>query len=239
MRKKLQLTFIIFSLFLLKAYAQQSNETIKNIIPPSPNAFEMTKYGNMPLNEYQGMAQISIPIAEIKEKSINSSLQLNYSKVGVKVDDLPNNAGMNWLLQMGGVITRTVYDRPDEYPLVERLIFDNYSELNNLANAQDGTADALLLNAYHMYAKYDNEIDIFEFSVNGLSGKFYLDKNLKPVLLTKNDPVKIETVGVFNVTHQLIITAADGIKYYFGGDNAIENTFQRDITYYSDNITSF
>jgi len=239
MRKRLQLTVILFSLCILRNYAQKNDETIKNIIPPSPNAFEMVKYGNMPLNEYQGMAQINIPIAEIKEKSINTSLELNYSKVGVKVDDLPNNAGMNWLLQMGGVITRTVYDRPDEDQMVERLIFDNYSEVNNLANAQDGTNEGLLLNAYHMYAKYDNEIDIFEFSVNGLSGKFYLDKNLKPVLLTKNNPVKIETVGVFNSTHQLIITAIDGTKYYFGGDNAIENTFRREILYYSDNITSF
>ncbi|GAA5097538.1 hypothetical protein GCM10023210_32740 [Chryseobacterium ginsengisoli] len=189
----------------------------------------MASYGNQPLNEYKGMAQISIPITGVKEKNIFNNIELKYSKLGVKVNDIPNNVGVSWLLEMGGVITRTIYDLPDEMQLPsKRLIFDNLYGVNTLTQSPNGSANATLLNTYVKDVTLDNEVDIFNISVSGLSGSFYLDKDLNPVLLSDTHQFKIETVGNFKTTHSFILTTNEGIKYYFGGSNAMERTFVRD-----------
>ncbi|PQA90346.1 hypothetical protein B0A69_20650 [Chryseobacterium shigense] len=204
------------------------NETT-NIVPPSPQSAEMVTYGNQPLNEYKGMAQISIPITGIKEKNLFNNIELKYSKLGVKVNDIPNNVGVSWLLDMGGVITRTIYDFPDEMRIpAKRLIFENLYGINTLTQSPNGSANATLLNSYVKDATIDNEVDVFNISVNGLNGSFYLDKDLNPVLLSDSHQFKIQTVGDFKTTHAFILTTNEGIKYYFGGSTAIERTFVRD-----------
>ena len=231
---------VLFCTAIIYGNAQENNITkATNVVPPTPQADEMTRYGNQPLNEYKGMAQINIPIAEIKEKNIFNKVELNYSKLGVKVNDLPNNVGVSWLLDAGGAITRTINDLPDEMQVSShRLMFNTSSEIENLVNIPDGSNNSLLVKSYFTDDSYDNEIDIFSISVNGLSGKFYLDKNLKPVLTTDSHQFKIETIGDFKTTHQFVLTTNDGIKYYFGGETAIEKTWIRDAPIYS-GYTSF
>ncbi|WP_162800982.1 hypothetical protein [Chryseobacterium sp. KLBC 52] len=242
-RKVFTLLFCTAALYMNaqqnKTGEQNNISKSTNVVPPTPQAEEMTRYGNQPLNEYKGMAQINIPVAEIKEKNIFNKVELNYSKLGVKVNDLPTNVGMSWFLDAGGVITRTINDLPDEMQVSSnRLIFNTSSEIENLVNIPDGSNNSLLVKSYFTDDSYDNEIDIFSISVNGLSGKFYLDKNLNPVLTTDSHQFKIETIGDFKTTHQFVLTTNDGVKYYFGGDTAIEKTWIRDAPIYS-GYTSF
>ncbi|WP_426477979.1 hypothetical protein ACP3T3_00370 [Chryseobacterium sp. CBSDS_008] len=63
-------------------------------------------------------------------------------------------------------------------------------------------------------------------------------KNLNPVLTTNSHQFKIETIGDFKTTHQFVLTTNDGIKYYFGGETAVEKTWIRDAPIYS-GYTSF
>ena len=232
---------IIFSVCFYQVVNSQTHlgNELTNIVPPSPQSAETTTYGNQPLNEYKGMAQINIPITGIKENNIFNNIELKYTKLGVKVNDLPNNVGVSWLLDMGGVITRTIYDLPDEMRLPsKRLIFDNLYGVNTLTQSPNGSANATLLNTYIKDTTLDNEVDVFNISVNGYSGSFYLDKDLNPVLLADTHQFKIETVGNFKMTHSFILTTNEGIKYYFGGSDAIERTFVRDAPEFS-GFTSF
>ncbi|MBK1895785.1 hypothetical protein, partial [Chryseobacterium paridis] len=225
-----KISLIICSLFFYYTAKSQGNfrNEVTNIVPPSPQSEQITTYGNQPLNEYKGMAQINIPITGIKEKDLFNNIELKYSKLGVRVNDVPNNVGISWLLDMGGVITRTIYDLPDEMQLPsKRLIFDNLFGVHDLTQSPNGSANATLLNTYVKDPTLDNEVDVFNISVNGLSGSFYLDKDLNPVLLTDTHQFKIETVGDFKTTHEFILTTNEGIKYYFGGSTAIEKTFIR------------
>ncbi len=109
-----------------------------------------------------------------------------------------------------------------------RLIFDNLYAVSALTQSPNGSGNAVLLNSYIKDASLDNEVDIFNISVNGLSGSFYLDKDVHPVLLSDTHQFKIETAGDFKTTHAFILTTNEGIKYYFGGTAAIERTFVRD-----------
>jgi hypothetical protein len=232
MRKKLQLLFILVLSFI-------KGQNPIDIVPPSPQAEEMVKYGNQPLNEYKGMAQINIPLVDIKEKNISTNVNLVYSKLGVRVNDLSNNVGVSWLLDMGGVITRTVYDVPDERNPTTRLIFDNLSYIQTIPYIKDGTNEADQLNDYIKNLSYDREFDIFSVSVNGISGKFYLDRDLNPILITNNHQFKIESVGDFRATHAFVLTANDGTQYYFGGEDAIEETLIREVGIYDRYVTGF
>lgn len=128
-----KINLLVFCLFVFQVISSQRHlgNDMTNIVPPSPQSSEMAAYGNQPLNEYRGMAQISIPITSVKQNDIYSNLDLNYSKLGVKVNDIPNNVGVSWLLAAGGVITGTIYDLPDEMRIpAKRLLFENLYGIN-------------------------------------------------------------------------------------------------------------
>ncbi|UKB82244.1 hypothetical protein LF887_14650 [Chryseobacterium sp. MEBOG06] len=194
-----------------------------NVVPPSPESYFKTQYGNTAFNEFKGTPNLTIPLHEITSGSLKLPVALNYFKAGVKVNDVPNSVGMNWILEAGGVINRTIYDLTDE--IASQRVILNASEFGYLSS-QDG-AQTLGIYTHDISGSIDNEIDIFSFSVQGYNGSFYLDKNFKPILLTQNYNVKIETLGDFKQNFTFIITANDGTEYTFGGTNAIEKTWVR------------
>ncbi|UKB78209.1 hypothetical protein [Chryseobacterium sp. MEBOG07] len=225
---------IVLSFLSISFYAQDYNSLFSskgasdgtdafNIVPPSPESFFRTQFGNLNFNEFKGSPNIQIPIHEIKDGILKLPVSLNYSKVGVKVNDTPNSTGMNWILDTGGIITRTIYDLTDE--LASQRLVLNSTDLGYLSS-QAGAQD-LGVYAHDISTAIDNEIDIFNYSIPGYSGSFYLDKTLKPVLLTQDYNLKLEVVGDFKVSNSFIITTYNGTKYTFGGVGATEKTWVR------------
>ena len=90
-----------------------SNEV--KVIGPSPQAAAMTRYADYPVSYCLGQADISIPLYEVKSRSLSLPISLSYNSSGVRVDDISGTAGLNWSLEAGGVITRTISGLPDEY----------------------------------------------------------------------------------------------------------------------------
>ncbi|ASK30480.1 hypothetical protein CEY12_10330 [Chryseobacterium sp. T16E-39] len=225
----------VLSFLSISFYAQDYNSLFSskgagdgtdafNIVPPSPESFFRTQFGNLNFNEFKGSPNIQIPIYEIKDGILKLPVTLNYSKAGVKVNDIPNSTGMNWLLDTGGIITRTIYDLADE-AASQRLVL-NSTELGNLSS-QAGAQD-LGVYSHDISTSIDNEIDVFNYSIPGYSGSFYLDKNFNPVLLTQDYNLKIEAVdNNFKVSKSFIITTYNGTKYTFGGVGATERTWVR------------
>jgi hypothetical protein len=195
-----------------------------NIVPPTPESFYRTQYGNADINEFKGFPSVSIPLHTLVNGSLKESFTLKYSKPGVKVNDLPNTVGMNWILETGGIITRTIYDLADDFQSQERILL-NDSEFAHITSSNGATS--LGIYARDMNDVFDNELDIFNYSIPGYNGSFYLNKNLKPELLTQNHDLKIEVVGDFRTTYTFLITTNDGTKYTFGGTDAIETTSVR------------
>ena len=99
--------FLIFS--FQRAFAQPNQ-----VIPPSPNASSLGKYGEIPVGNYTGTPQIGMPIGEAKGKSLSVPISLSYHASGIKVDDIASQVGLGWSLNAGGVITRTIKGLPDE-----------------------------------------------------------------------------------------------------------------------------
>ena len=237
---KFFLNLLLFiPIIFIKGQGDPEPFDIPKVVPPSTESFLRTEYGKTPLNEYRGMASISIPVYNLKSNGVEHSVNLNYAKIGVKVNDIPTSVGMSWVLESSGVINRTIYGKADETVDSSKRIYFNDSQVAvNLANANEGTPQAVELASYLNGNINDTQVDIFNFTVPGYSGSFYLDKNLNPVLITDDHLYKINAVGNFSQTYAFIITTNKGVKFYLGGENAVETTASRE-SLNTSGITSF
>lgn len=169
---------IIFALFVFVQFSAYAYYEIPDAIP-SPNAASLGTYGIIPVSLYTGTPDISIPLYTFESRGLKLPVTLRYDASGVKVNQLPGWLGHNWSLEAGGVITRTIKERYDEY--LPRFNSDalNYFQsfwlLDNYYENQDVTSIAF--NAqYHVY---DLSPDIYHFNFMGYSGYFFLDHDGK------------------------------------------------------------
>ncbi len=205
-------------LFTGYSWAQTGNDAPYNVIPPTPESFYKSKFGNTDVNDFKGEPAVNIPLFSLQYGDIPFGLELRYIKSGVKVNEISNATGINWVLGTGGIITRTINDIADEK--ASRNLFPQFPIItfNNPQN----------WGSYVIQNNYDHEVDIFNFTVGGYSGSFYLDQNFQPVLLTKDNNCKVEAIGAFSQNYAFKITTNDGVVYYFGGTGFTEKTFNKE-----------
>ena len=180
----------------------------ESIIPPSPASYAMATYGNKNVNDmFTGRINTNISLPEYQVANINIPISMGYSSAGIKIDQLDNPVGNTWVLNVGGVISKTIYSADDEVTPV-----DAPSDFQGIMTSE-------LLNYLHDKTKYGGltnmEYDEFNFSFQGKSGKFILSKDLQIIKITPSD-LKIErlTDSVTNLTY-FLITDESGTQYTF------------------------
>jgi YD repeat-containing protein len=206
---------------------------LPNSTPPAPEAFAMTKYGDVPVDEFNGKVDLNVPIFEYKAGMLTIPISADYYGAGVKISDIPTQVGINWTLNAGGLISREIKGQPDE-------VLDKLSlTLNQIValNQADCSTEAEQLRAIIDNKNLDKENDIFNFKFLGYSGSFFLNDNFDPVLTKNDQELRIEIYGAQpNKSQRLregktfLITTPDGIKFYFGGESASEDSAMRIIT---------
>ena len=215
---------VLCSSLVCNVYAQNDGPLLPSI-PPSPEAAALGKYGQYPVAMYNGLVQIDIPIHTISLPKINIPVSISYHASGIKVDDISTPVGLGWVLNAGGVVTRSVKGRPDNNntPLQGAL---SESFLNNLGSETDRIFRISEWNDRADMA-IDTESDIYHYNVCGLTGcfRFDLNGNLIQIPLTNN---LIETDRNLNYFQ---ITGNDGTIYRF------ENKESSYITLFSSNIS--
>ncbi|WP_152538414.1 PKD domain-containing protein [Aquimarina macrocephali] len=197
-----KMLLIALLLVWVSSYAQE----LPKITPPSPTAYELGKYGQVPVGMFTGTPQIHIPIYNYKAGSLSIPISLSYNSNGIKVDQMPSNVGLGWSLNAGGVITRIVRDKSDE---LREYIYPE-EDIHN--------SNGLGALAYDFFRKggskdIDTETDLFTYNFMGYSGKFVFD-NYGEIVLVPHKDIHIEkhTVGVQT---GFKITTSDGITYLF------------------------
>lgn len=223
---------ILYSFALTLSFAQ--NETQLSIIPPSPNAASLGKYGAIPVSNYTGIPNISIPLYDVKVGPIALPISLNYHASGIKVEEEASSIGLGWSLNAGGVITKTIVGKDDDIGL------EGYFRSLALPDpvAENGTIIASGLHNVFMHritcspkvngqtVDYSNVMGTFKFldqqpdsyfyNFCGSSGKFLIQKD-RTVMLTNQAKVKI----TYDDGGWTLINS-DGIRYEF---RAVEKTF--------------
>ncbi|WP_066305620.1 DUF5977 domain-containing protein, partial [Flavobacterium sp. TAB 87] len=235
---KLRCPFLI--LFLIVVNNLNAQQEKINVLPPSIDNYNFTKYGGLEISGNSGGFSYAVPLYSINHGGINMPISLSYYTDGVKVNDVAGLVGINWNLSSGGMITRVVKDEPDEYnstikyrPTAQELrdiIEGDYDDAYYLANVKSKAID-LWNTTYNSaganyYNKLDTEQDVFSFNFNGYSGSFYID-NGQIYLDTDDNGIKATFKKNVNGTESFVefrFVTPDGIIYIFGGEFEFEES---------------
>ncbi|AZA85539.1 hypothetical protein EG349_01395 [Chryseobacterium shandongense] len=195
-------------------YFGQDEDFLPKIIPPSPQAAELGKYGNVPIGMFTGSPNVNLNIYTLQESGISIPVNITYNSNGVQIDGVAKQLGIDWNLIAGGVISRQINDLDDlQFP------FNNVNTANLCL--QDSAEGASIANG-----TIDTEKDIFSFNFLGNSGKFYFDGN--NIVQIEPSNIKIEKLAApNNATPKFKIIDNTGTEYFFGGTNAVESSFNR------------
>ncbi|WP_333597410.1 hypothetical protein [Chryseobacterium flavum] len=194
---------------------------IPNIIPPSPNASSIAKFVESPVSYYTGSANVGVPLFTINTRDIPLDVSIQYDTKGVRVAEIASSIGAGWSLKAGGLITRQVRHRPDEYNLGYLTYSYNAEFETNTAlrhqlgdeNAAYGTSDTPV----------DEDPDLYFINFLGKSAKFIIDNVTKKAVVQSFDDWKIDidyenpTAGNYRIS-RIVITDEAGNQYSFGQD---------------------
>lgn len=203
---------IITSLFLF--YIKAHSQDLPNLTPLSPNAAEITKYGEIPVGYFTGVPNISIPIYTINTRELNLPLTLSYHAGGNRVESIASWVGLGWSLGTIPSISRSVRGIPDENGGYFSKYGGQYTveELWNLGSG----------NTYNEFKNFlfdgsaDSEPDIFSYSLPEESGKFFYNQEIEAFITFPKSNIKItRNNDVFTLVTQ------NGVEYTF---NIIEKS---------------
>lgn len=129
MRKKNFIEQMLCLLLLLGTgthiYAQNSSGFIptdfqgyyfspQNLGFSTPQTAEFVQYGNTRVNYYNGLLDLDIPLFDYKDTAFELNMSIKYISDGFKPGRRPSVVGNNWILNVGGAITRNVVGNPDD-----------------------------------------------------------------------------------------------------------------------------
>lgn len=173
---------------ILSGFGQTTGVTYKpRLNPVSPSAYEFMKYGDIPVGEYTGVPNISIPIYTVKMAGLTIPVDLTYHAAGVRVSEEASWVGLGWNINVGGSITQIV-NGMDDFGYYQSRFDIKPSVFDNVPQGADGNCTVIIagydelshdndpLIPYQYLSGYeDSEPDIFKFSVLNWSGEFVLD----------------------------------------------------------------
>jgi len=245
--------FIFILSFLFSAYFAQSqkgkdkpikdtatiyktfsfNSVNSGIIPPSPEVENYINFINSTVNTQTGACNLEIPLYEIKCGSLRLPVTLNYYSSGRKTYEMNGPVGIGWLLNTGGLISRTVHGKrdddtginfPEPVPIAETI--SNKNNWDFLAGNSGASNWSNII--------YDTQYDVFSYNFNNKSGNFIL-KNLNNNKIPEtipNNKMKIQlhkTNTPVPMIDYFEITDESGVFYRFG-KSMISNEDNRENT---------
>ncbi|WEK35221.1 MAG: RHS repeat protein [Candidatus Pseudobacter hemicellulosilyticus] len=216
---------LLFCLIVLQFHptgtvtAQTSNAVRYQVF--APNTYELGKYGDVPVDMATGVPQIRVPLVSFSDRDLNLDISLSYHASGIKVDQEATWVGLGWALIAGGMITRELRGKADDYDpatssFASRTDIPDYTGLNatDLDNYINQVENKLSIAADN---GTDNGADIFYYNFNGRAGRFFLDNDARPVF-SKYEDLKVEFLlkpGVNPNREYFVITDERGVKYEF------------------------
>ena len=225
--------FLLLSIYIVSFCVNQaySQADLPKIIHPSPEASQLFRFQDYPMDYSTGLPQISIPIYEVKSGSLSVPISISYHASGRKVYDQDGPIAVGWSLNAGGMISRTVYGAVDfgtttgtfkfPYPFTVTGL-SNQNTLPYIENMMhfDKNPDDVSTATWT-----DGEYDMFSYSFNSNGGKFFFKDNnsIKTPELLPYKPYVITPVYNSSGLTSINILDDKGVFYNFV---AYETTLQ-------------
>ena len=184
--------FSFFSLILTAQVLEESSSIpsavadIPKVIKPSPTVAGFMKFEEVPINNYTGMPNISIPLFATgsHSKDININLSLSYHPSSIAPNEEAGYVGLGWSLIGGGTISRSVRGLPDEYPEGDKSGIYASPYYHAMAEINMSNKETLRDFIYDS-EKYDSQHDLYQFNFMGHSGRFYITQECDGVACFK------------------------------------------------------
>ncbi|OCK49685.1 hypothetical protein BA768_08855 [Chryseobacterium sp. CBo1] len=223
MRKKhlhiIKFTFLIYTFLYIQVNGQQYSRDPRNMLPYAPETSSLLRYQEIPVSNYTGVPNISIPIFNIKSGSLEIPLTLNYHSGGILVSDISGPVGLGWSIHTIDPITRKINGFVDEHGIM--MHDDNVEDFLN----QDLDNKLLRMNAITNTSNHsasDIMPDDFTVSIPGFSGQFNYNSKLDKFVTFPFSNLKFDYEYTAYSTPQtksinrLYVKDDKGITYSFG-----------------------
>lgn len=168
------ITFLIL-LYTVQFKGQQFSRDPKNIFPYAPETSSLLKYQEIPVSNYTGIPNISIPIYTLKSGNLEVPLTLNYHSGGILVTDISGPVGLGWSLHTVDPIVRKINGFVDEHGII--LHDDNVEDYLNQNLDNKLLRMNLITNATNASIA-DIAPDDFNISIPTFSGQFNYNSKL-------------------------------------------------------------
>lgn len=170
----------------------------------SPSAYEMGKYGKVPVSYFNGLPNISVPLTEVRAKGYTLPVYLTYYAGGNRPDQHPGWVGQGWTLHAGGSITRIIKGSKDdmskeEYPVTSGSTLTPSSDPGYLYHASESQTSISWNNALTLrntalgvyspmeYYHMDYEPDEFILDIEGIHASFYITGKDEVKIVSRSD----------------------------------------------------
>lgn len=229
-----KITLLLFCTSLL-TFAQNTPK-YEDLIPKliqSPNAASLNKFIEFPVNNFNGTADVSFPLYEIKLKELSLPITLKYHTGGIRVNEEASWVGLGWALDVGGQITRQVNDEDDldgpinifgEYLPNQDSFLNNQTEFiigSSIKGQKIPNKNGELVNVVpkilgDSWLTKDSEPDLYIYSMGGYSGKFIKDYSGNEIDLSNNYiKFKLHYRAGLIIGDSIIAVAPNGNIYKF------------------------
>lgn len=232
--KKITLIILIILYAIIQGQTSPQTLQLPTIVPPSPTAQNFMRYGEIPVDYSTGVPKIQIPIYTVKGKNLELPIYVSYHASGIKVSDVSSEVGIGWVLNAGGIVSRTMLDVVDESGASNKT----YSSANQFLNAVPNIIYGSVSNSCNCYpgssslemyldSKCNNEdlmSDRYFYTLpNGISGVFRYNYPQNNTLITlPYRPYKINKTIVTSASNGNFIT-----EFRITDDKGILYVYQR------------
>lgn len=198
--------------------------------PATPNSAEILKRGLIPLNQYNGLPNINLPIYSFNFDGKEIPLSLSYNAGGLRPSQEASWVGLGWSLMAQPTITRAINQHSDigsqkleNSPgntgycfgdVVPSFVTSGSSFVTTLENYSYGPA----------YSTMDTQPDIFTANLYGETVKFILtQKAVNGTIEAKIINGSIAKVNYIEATRVFEIIDSEGFKYVFDQKEYVTN----------------
>jgi YD repeat-containing protein len=241
------LSFFVLLFFPNLNFSQSSPKLfdVKSLVPTSPEAGMLGRFGDIPIGYYTGTSNISIPLYTIKDAGVEIPIVLSYHGSGIKVGDEATKVGLGWFLEPEASIVQIIngaadnnnvnggdmlpYDDANGYTLLKSRMTSSYNVFPSLGTVGKipntccrttwGGGCATLEGdnpaTISGLLRGEGQPDMYQYSFAGYSGKFYINPETGKVVLI--DKKSYIKFEKLGAVYgpAWLATTLDGNKFYF------------------------
>ena len=152
----------------------------------APDVACMGTFGSIPVGEFTGVPEISIPLLDVSSGSYTLPISASYHLANVRPFPTPGVLGLAWSLEAGGHITRTVRGFPDEKMDSQGHAYGflgHYDKVGGIVSRNSFGSALSAVNSCFSDNTEGNEYELasdeYSFSFCGHTGSFCLNGNGK------------------------------------------------------------